>query len=89
MIITWIIHPLKRHLSIHIQAYVKMIGIGFVIYNSKSFQAQSTKNKANHAKLPYVHCGRSRPFVYYLEDDMVDGEIELFRVTHFSKKKVG
>ncbi|GAY60825.1 hypothetical protein CUMW_205140, partial [Citrus unshiu] len=57
------------------------------IYNSASFQTQSTKNKTNRAKLPYVHCGGSRPFVNYLEDDMVDGEIELFRVTHFSKKK--
>ncbi|KAL9408181.1 hypothetical protein AB3S75_046685 [Citrus x aurantiifolia] len=57
------------------------------IYNSVSFQTQSTKNKANRAKLPYVHCGGSRPFVNYLEDDMVDGEIELFRVTHFSKTK--
>ncbi|KAK9217935.1 hypothetical protein WN943_006567 [Citrus x changshan-huyou] len=57
------------------------------IYNSASFQTQSTKNKANRAKLPYVHCGGSRPFVNYLEDDMVDGEIELFRVTHFSKTK--
>ncbi|KAH9725523.1 Jasmonate O-methyltransferase [Citrus sinensis] len=57
------------------------------IYNSASFQTQSTKKKANRAKLPYVHCGGSRPFVNYLEDDMVDGEIELFRVTHFSKTK--
>ncbi|KAK9205730.1 hypothetical protein WN943_015999 [Citrus x changshan-huyou] len=55
------------------------------IYNSTSFQTQSTKNKANHAKLPYVHCGGSRPLVNYLEDDMVDGEMELFRVTHFNK----
>ncbi|KAK9214126.1 hypothetical protein WN944_006114 [Citrus x changshan-huyou] len=57
------------------------------ICNSASFQTQSTKNKANRAKLPYVHCGGSRPFVNYLEDDMVDGEIELFHVTHFSKTK--